>query len=76
MSATAEKIRGELVALSPEERAELAHFLIRSLDGAADSDAEQAWDAELSRRADEIRSGTATGQPAEEVFAELRAKHS
>ena len=76
MSAAAEKIRGELVTLSPEERAELAHFLISSLDGAADADAEQAWDAELSRRAEEIRSGTATGLPAEEVFAELRAKHS
>ena len=37
---------------------------------------EDAWDAELARRAEEIRSGQAQGEPAEQVLAELRKKYS
>jgi putative addiction module component (TIGR02574 family) len=76
MSATAEKLRAELATLSGTDRAELAHFLILSLDEGSDADAEAAWDAELARRAEEIKSGRATGEPAEKVFSELRAKYS
>ena len=76
MSVTAEKIRTELACLDEAERAELAHFLIQSLDQGADADAEAAWDVELARRAEEIRCGQASGEPAEKVFSELRAKHS
>jgi putative addiction module component (TIGR02574 family) len=76
VSATAEKIRMELAGLDDADRAELARFLIQSLDEGSDPDAETAWDAELARRADEIRSGRASGEPAEKVFTELRAKHS
>ena len=76
VSATAEKIRTELAGLNTAERAELAHFLIQSLDQGVDADAEAAWEAELARRAEEIRSGRAVGIPAEKVFSELRAKYS
>ncbi len=76
MSITAEKIKTQLSSLTSKERAELAHFLIVSLDTRVDEDAEAAWDAELARRAEEIRTGTAKGEPAEQVFAEIRAKYS
>jgi len=76
MSLTAEKLRVELASLSETDRAELAHFLIQSLDRGADEDAETAWDAELARRAEEIKSGGAAGEAAEKVFSELRAKYS
>lgn len=76
MSITAEKIRTELTSLSDIERAELAHFLIQSLNQGSDDDAEAAWDTELFRRAEEIRSGRASGEPAEKVFSELRSKYS
>ena len=76
MSVTAEKIRTELAGLNAAERAELAHYLIKSLDSGTDADAEAAWDAELARRAEEIRSGRAVGIPAVQVFSELRAKYS
>ena len=76
MSETAEQIKGTLMTLSPEDRAELAHFLISSLDDSADADVEAAWDAELECRVTEIESGQAIGKPAEEVFAELRKKYS
>jgi putative addiction module component (TIGR02574 family) len=62
--------------LSEAERAELARFLVASLDQGADKDAGEAWDAELERRAEDIKSGRASGEPAEKVFSELRAKHS
>jgi putative addiction module component (TIGR02574 family) len=76
MSVLAEKFRTELASLSDTDRAELARFLIQSLDTGADADAETAWDSELARRAEEIKSGRASGEPAEKVFSELRAKYS
>jgi putative addiction module component (TIGR02574 family) len=76
MSETAERLKTELAQLPPQDRAELAHFLIHSLEEGADADAEAAWDAELARRMAEIWSGSAVGQPAQQVFAELREKYS
>jgi len=70
MTETAEKLKVQLSQLSTQERAELAHFLIHSLDEGVDADAEAAWDVELARRMAEIRSGKAVGEPADKVFAE------
>lgn len=76
MTETAERIKAELAQLSPQERAELAFFLIQSLEPEGDDqDEEAAWDAELARRAAEIDSGGAVGIPAEQVFSELRKKY-
>ena len=66
----------ELAGLDDADRAELARFLIQSLNEGSDSDAKAAWDAERARRAEEIRSGRVSERPAEKVFSELRAKHS
>jgi putative addiction module component (TIGR02574 family) len=76
MTKVAEKLKSELVQLSMGERAELAHFLICSLDADVDADAEAAWDAELAERMENIKSGKAVGEPAHKVFAELREKYS
>ena len=76
MSQTTEELRETLAKLPMQERAELANFLIHSLDAAWDAETEAAWDAELARRGDEIISGTAKGEPALEVFAKLREKYS
>ena len=46
MTEIAEKLKSQLSQLSIQERAELAHFLIHSLDEGVDADAEAAWDAE------------------------------
>ncbi len=75
MSETAERLKSELSQLLPKERAELAHFLLHSLDE-ADPDVESAWDVELERRIQEIQSGDAVGEPVEKVFADLRKKYS
>ncbi|HXH10907.1 MAG TPA: addiction module protein [Alphaproteobacteria bacterium] len=76
MTETVEKLKTQLSQLSMQERAALAHFLIHSLDKDRDADAETAWDAELARRMEEIRSGKAVGDPADKVVAELRKKDS
>ncbi len=76
MTQVVDRFKVELARLSADERAELARFLIESLDEGADADAEAAWDAELDRRIEEIRSGQANGESAESVFAALRAKYS
>ena len=64
----------QLEKLSREERAELAYFLLSSLEPEEDG-AAAAWDAEISRRVVEIQSGKANGKPAEQVFAELRERY-
>lgn len=75
MTETAERLKSELSRLSPQERAELAHFLLHTLDE-PDRDVEAAWDAELANRLEEIKNGSAMGEPAAKVFSELREKHS
>jgi len=69
-------MRTELATLTEVERADLARFLTHSLDSGSDKNAEAAWDAELERRAGEIKSGRESGESADRVFSELRAKHS
>lgn len=76
MTETAQKLKIELSQLSIKERAELAYFLIHSLDEEVDDDAESAWDVELTRRMQEINSGTASGKPSNQVLTELREKYS
>ena len=46
--------------VTESDRAELAHDLVASLDGAADADAIDQWDAELLQRFAEVEAGTAT----------------
>jgi putative addiction module component (TIGR02574 family) len=77
MASAMEELKAELAGLTEQERAELAYFLLDSLDETGDeAEVEAAWDAELARRADEIQRGTAVGKPADQVFAELREKYA
>jgi len=47
----------DALSLPARERARLAHELILSLDEGEDSDAAEAWVAEIERRAQEVDSG-------------------
>lgn len=76
MSSLLQEVASKAHNLSPGERSELAHDLIASLDETIDAEFEEAWDAEIERRVQEIRSGKAKGRPAEEILAEIRAKYS
>jgi putative addiction module component (TIGR02574 family) len=71
MAETLDRLKRQLEHLSTEDKAELAHFLLGSLEPEEEG-VDAAWDLEISRRVEEIRSGRASGTSAEEVFAELR----
>jgi len=71
MSPSLEQIKSTLSELPISERAELAHFLLDSLESTEEGVAE-AWRVELMKRVAEIRSGKVVGKPIEEVLARLR----
>ena len=75
-SPTLEKVRSEALILSETERAELAHNLVASLDGPADTDVETAWDTEILRRLADIDFGTARLIDREEFRRRMRARTS
>jgi putative addiction module component (TIGR02574 family) len=75
MTEIAEKLKAELSRLAAEDRAELAYYLIRSLDDVDEGDVQSAWEAELERRWHDMQTGIVTGTPAEDVFAEMRKKY-
>ena len=52
-------LRAKAFDLPVSERAELAHDLLASLDGPADSDVSEAWEREILRRLDQLDDGTA-----------------
>jgi len=76
MSQASDLFASQLAQLPTNERAELAHLLLQSLDDSQDADAEAAWEQEIARRVAEIESGRVSGRPAEEVMAELRRRQS
>jgi putative addiction module component (TIGR02574 family) len=69
-----ERLKQQVHRLSAEERAELAYYLISTLEPQEEG-VDEAWENEIARRVTEIRAGTAIGRPAEEVFARLRTLH-
>ncbi len=61
--------------LPREERARLAHEMLLSLDeGPADEGVEEAWAAEISRRAQAVEDGTAVLENWAEVRNRIRAR--
>jgi hypothetical protein len=73
MTQAAQELKDRLVDLPSSVRAEIALFLIGSLDTDVDDDVEAAWDVELTQRDADIRSGIA-GEDAVEVMARVRAR--
>lgn len=61
MSDAARKLLDEALALSEDERLELASEIIASVDGPRDADWEQAWLAELDRRTEAAKTRGETG---------------
>ena len=70
-----EKIRNEVMTLSASERASLAHDLILSLDDPSDYDLSPTQEREIQRRVNMVREGTASGRPAADVLADIRARY-
>ena len=75
MSETVAQILAQIDTLSPQERAELAQAVLRSLEP-EEPDVLEAWDEELARRLARLQSGQAVEIPAEQVFANWRRNPS
>ena len=73
MSATIENITHDALTLPETERACLAQTLLRSLEPAEEG-VEEEWAAEVGRRLERVRKGTAQGRPADEVFRDIQAR--
>ena len=56
MVATSKELLEAALGLEPDERARLAHGLLVSLDG-EDEGADEAWVAEVTKRARDVREG-------------------
>ena len=63
MNATAKELYGSALQLSDAERAELAALLIASLDPEYDRNLDEAWEAEIKRRTDELDAGAVKAIP-------------
>ena len=72
MTPQVSEVLEKALALSTQERGLLIDHLIESLDEwPAEDGVEEAWDEEIKRRVDEIRSGKAKMIPGEQVLREL-----
>jgi putative addiction module component (TIGR02574 family) len=72
MTPQASEVLEKALALSTQERGLLIDHLIESLDeGPAEEGVEEAWDEEIKRRVDDIRSGKVKMIPGEQVLREL-----
>ncbi|MBI3205378.1 MAG: addiction module protein [Myxococcales bacterium] len=70
----AETVLSDALELASSDRARVAAALLASLDEGQDDDADQAWAAEIDRRAERVLSGDSEGAPWETVRARLVAR--
>ncbi len=73
MSSTLNRLTAELANLPANDRAELAKFLLDSLEEEEESPeaVAAAWDLELEKRVQRIRAGEVEGVPASSIFPNL-----
>ena len=76
MSAKLAELQAQAKQLGSEERAQLASFLLETLEPTDSGDVSQAWEAEIKARWAEIERGDVALIPATKVFADIRRKLS
>ena len=74
MTATFNSVLEDALQLPVEDRSRIASRLIESVDEAEDVEVSPAWLAEIEKRMESIRQGTAKLIPHDEVMAEVRRK--
>ena len=77
MAAILEELENQALQLTPQERGELIHRLIVSLEGTPQDTPEaiaQAWDEEIARRVADMDAGRTQWIPADEAMSRIRAK--
>lgn len=73
MMRKAQELPNKALASPDKERADLAGSLIDGLDDTADENAEAAWQEEIVRRLEEVRSGKVKTTPWNDVRQKGRA---
>jgi putative addiction module component (TIGR02574 family) len=73
MTERTQELLQKALTLPDDERAELAGSLIATLETNIDPDVDVAWQAEIARRADELRSGKVSTVPWPEVQRKARS---
>ena len=77
MSTDLSEIEQQAVRLSDQERAQLAAFLLRSLETTVDhGDIEEDWRIEAEARLAQVKRGEARLIPGDEVFANIRRRQT
>lgn len=72
MSVSVEELAAQASGLSPEDRTHLADLLFASLPEGEEADVDAAWEEEIQRRVEAVKSGTARTVPSEDVHAQAR----
>lgn len=76
MTTTLAELQAIAKQLGSEERAQLACFLLETLEPSDSGDVSLAWEKEIKARWAEIEQGDVKLIPATEVFADIRRKLS
>ena len=74
MDSTLAELEQKVTQLSADERAQLALFLLQSLEPADEGDIDEAWRVESERRLAQIESGEVKSVPGDDVFARVRRR--
>jgi putative addiction module component (TIGR02574 family) len=74
MGEAGKRLLKEALELPEAERAELAAELMASFDGPPDPDVDDAWAAEIERRAAKVLSGESEGIPWDEARARIEGE--
>ena len=72
MAKTLNELEQEAAELSSAERAQLALFLVRSLEPSEEGDTEESWRIEAEKRWAEIQCGEANTVSGPDVLADVR----
>ncbi len=72
MSALLIEIEQQASLLPPDDRAKLAEFLLESLQEQINTDIEQDWEKEITRRVSAFEAGEIATIPAQTVFDEAK----
>jgi putative addiction module component (TIGR02574 family) len=67
MTQEAQELLKKALTLPDKERADMAGSLINSLDDTVDENADAAWQDEVARRLEDVRSGKVKTIPGDEV---------
>ena len=76
MSTDLSEIEQQAGRLSDQERAQLAAFLLRSLEAVDHGDIEEDWRIESEARLAQVKRGEARLIPGDEVYANIRRRQT